>query len=254
MEHSFLSVAVSVGGLVGQPGSIGDMVTQSGPVVRAVLYLLLVASVLSWAIIFYKLYQVWIARRRSQRFATLFWATKNLSAAHTASLEMQTSPVVQVFLAGYRELRRLIPNRDRFDTADPAVSKEGGVEIVELEMRRVMREEITGLEYALTFLATTASSAPFVGLFGTVWGIVNAFRALTATGSSSVQAVAPGIAEALIATAVGLAVAIPAVVAYNYFSRQVQLLAADMESLCIAFLTIAKRDVIQERVSASHGG
>jgi biopolymer transport protein TolQ len=108
-------------------------------------------------------------------------------------------------------------------------------------MKRASSVEITKLEKYSTFLATTASAAPFIGLFGTVWGIMNAFRGLSVTHSSSIQAVAPGIAEALIATAVGLAAAIPALIAYNYFVQQIKVLAAEMDNFSHEFLNIAER-------------
>jgi biopolymer transport protein TolQ len=222
--------------------SVVDMVTHSGPVVQGVLYVLLVFSVVSWGIVFYKFRQIRQARRESERFTVVFWETKNLSSIHTASLEMKESPVAQVFRAGYQELMRITRSRKQANPAegDPA-NDEGGIENVERAMRRATREQITGLERALTFLATTASTAPFIGLFGTVWGIMDAFRGLSVTGSSTIQAVAPGIAEALIATAIGLAAAIPSVMAYNYFSRQVRVLASDMENFSAEFLNIAER-------------
>jgi biopolymer transport protein TolQ len=108
-------------------------------------------------------------------------------------------------------------------------------------MKRATSVEITKLEKYLTFLATTASAAPFIGLFGTVWGIMNAFRGLSVTHSSSIQAVAPGIAEALIATAVGLAAAIPALMAYNYLLQQIKVLSAEMDNFSHEFLNIAER-------------
>src|SRR4029077_227053 len=117
----------------------------------------------------------------------------------------------------------------------------GGAANGERAMRRATNQEVTRLEKALTFLATTASTAPFVGLFGTVWGVMTAFRGLTTAQTSSIQAVAPGIAEALVATAVGLAAAIPAVVAFNHFSREVRVLHADMENFGAEFLNIAER-------------
>jgi biopolymer transport protein TolQ len=120
-------------------------------------------------------------------------------------------------------------------------NEEGGIENVDRAMRRASREQITRLERALTFLATTGSTAPFIGLFGTVWGIMNAFIGLSRTGASTIQAVAPGIAEALIATALGLAAAIPSVMAYNYFSRQVRVLSSEMENFSAEFLNIAER-------------
>ena len=119
--------------------------------------------------------------------------------------------------------------------------EEGGIDNVERAMRRASREQIIRLERALTFLATTASTAPFIGLFGTVWGIMNAFLGLSLTRTSTIQAVAPGIAEALIATAIGLAAAIPSVMAYNHFSRKVRVMASDMENFSAEFLNIAER-------------
>jgi biopolymer transport protein TolQ len=121
----------------------------------------------------------------------------------------------------------------------------GGIANVERALRRATRQEITRLERSLTFLATTASATPFIGLFGTVWGIMNAFLGLSVTQSSSIQAVAPGISEALIATAAGLFAAIPAVVAYNSFSRQINVLAVEMDSFSSEFLNIAERHFLK---------
>src|SRR5690606_33288494 len=170
-------------------------------------------SIGSLAVIFYKFRQIRAARSQTERFLEIFWEAKNLAAIHGASADLKQSPVAHVFRAGYQELLRL--TRSKKAAGDEAETTDlGGVDNVERAMRRAMNQEVTRLERALTFLATTASTAPFVGLFGTVWGVMNAFLGLTAAQSSSIQAVAPGIAEALIATAVGLAAAIPAVVAF----------------------------------------
>jgi biopolymer transport protein TolQ len=203
----------------------------------------LIFSVVSWGIVFYKFLQIYKARRESERFASVFWETKNFSSIHGASLEMKESPVAQVFRAGYQELMRLVRTQKPTTPVEgePANTEEGGIENIERAMRRAMRLQITRLERGLIFLATTSSTAPFVGLFGTVWGIMDAFRGLAVTKTSSIQAVAPGIAEALIATAVGLSAAIPAVMAYNYFSRQIRVLTADMENFVAEFLNIAER-------------
>jgi biopolymer transport protein TolQ len=221
--------------------SVVDMITHSGLVVQLVLYLLLIFSIVSWGIAFYKFRQLRQARRESERFTTVFWETKNLASIHNASLEMKESPVAQVFRAGYQELMRITRARKQTNASEGDFTDEGGIDNVERAMRRAIREQLTKLERALTFLATTASTAPFIGLFGTVWGIMNAFRGLSVTQSSSIQAVAPGIAEALIATAVGLSAAIPAVLAYNYFMRQVKVLSFDMENFLAEFLNIAER-------------
>jgi biopolymer transport protein TolQ len=216
------------------------MVTGSGPVVQGVLYLLVFFSVASWGVILYKARQIRAARRASDRFIETFWETKNLTTVHAASQEMADSPVAQVFRAGYQELVRLTRAKRQAEEAQLSTDL-GGVANVERAMRRAATQQLTSLERALTFLATTASATPFIGLFGTVWGIMHAFLGLSATQSSTIQAVAPGIAEALIATATGLFAAIPAVVAYNSFSRQIRVLSAEMDNFSFEFLNIAER-------------
>jgi len=225
--------------------SLLGMLSGSGPVVRAVLYLLIFFSVASWGVILYKARQIRTARQLSERFLDAFWETKNLTTIHAASQDMKASPVAQVFRAGYQELVRL--TRAKQARADESgISTElGGVANVERAMRRAASQELTYLEHNLTFLATTASATPFIGLFGTVWGIMNAFLGLSATQSTTIQAVAPGIAEALIATATGLFAAIPAVMAFNYFSRQIRVLAAEMENFAAEFLNIAERHFLK---------
>jgi biopolymer transport protein TolQ len=155
--------------------------------------------------------------------------------------------VAQVFRAGYQELVRLTRTKRQTPGGEGGLDSTElvGVANVERAMKRAANQEITRLERALTFLATTASATPFIGLFGTVWGIMNAFRGLSVTHSSSIQAVAPGIAEALIATATGLVAAIPAVMAYNYFARQIRVLSAEMENFSSEFLNIAERHFLK---------
>ena len=225
--------------------TIVQMVTGSGAVVQAVLFLLLGFSVVSWAIIFTKSRQMRRAERESERFIDIFWDAKNLTAINTTSLDLKESPVAQVFRAGYQELIRLTRAKRQAAGGDDMSTDLGGVENVERAMKRATTQEITKLERSLTFLATTASAAPFVGLFGTVWGIMNAFRGLSVTQSSSIQAVAPGISEALIATAIGLAAAIPAVMAYNYFSGKVRVLSSEMDNCASEFLNIAERHFLK---------
>jgi len=222
------------------------MVTGSGPVVQGVLYLLVFFSIASWGVILHKFRQIVVARRQSERFLESFWETRNLTAIHTTSQELKQSPVAQVFRAGYQELVRLERARQQSSDEEGGFSTElPGVSNVERAMRRAVGTETTRLEKALTFLATTASATPFIGLFGTVWGIMNAFRGLSVTQSSSIQAVAPGISEALVATATGLFAAIPAVMAYNYFSRQIRVLSVEMENFGNEFLNIAERHFLK---------
>ncbi len=222
---------------------IEHLFSGTGPVVLAVLWLLIGCSAAAWGITFYKLGQIRRARKQSERFVEVFWDSNSLSNINTASLEFKQSPVAQVFRAGYQELVRL--TRGKRGDDESSETELGGSANVERAMRRATNQEVTKLERALTFLATIASTAPFIGLFGTVWGIMNAFRGLSTAQSSSIQAVAPGISEALIATAVGLAAAIPAVVAFNHFNREVRVLHADMDNFSSEFLNIAERHFLK---------
>jgi biopolymer transport protein TolQ len=224
-----------------QPQSIFDLVRGSGLVVQGILYLLVLFSVVSWGIIAQKFRQLRRARSESEKFIEIFWERRNLSAIHDASRELSASPVGQVFRSGYEELIRVSRSKKEQATGENLTTELGGIENVSRAMKRATSVEITKLEKHCSFLATTASSAPFVGLFGTVWGIMDAFRGLSVTHTSSIQAVAPGIAEALIATAVGLAAAIPALIAYNHFVQQIKVLAVEMDNFCQEFLNIAER-------------
>jgi biopolymer transport protein TolQ len=230
-----------------QQQSLVSIVFGASPVVQLVLLLLLAFSVGSLGVILFKFRQLRAARRQSERFLEIFWEAKNLAGINNASIELKQSPVAHVFRSGYQELQRLTrttTKRSGTSSENVESTELGGIENVERAMRRATTQEVTRLEKALTFLATTASTAPFVGLFGTVWGVMTAFRGLTTAQTSSIQAVAPGIAEALIATAVGLAAAIPAVVAFNHFAREVRVLTADMENFSAEFLNIAERHFI----------
>jgi biopolymer transport protein TolQ len=225
-----------------QQHGILDLVRGSGPLVQLVLYSLILFSVVSWGIIFYKFKQIRRANKDSEKFIQIFWERRNLSSINEVSRDLKSSPVAQVFQAGFEELARLSRGKKEHGTTGEGFSTElGGIDNVARAMKRATSVEITKLEKALTFLATTASTAPFVGLFGTVWGIMNAFRGLSVTHSSSIQAVAPGIAEALIATAAGLAAAIPALMAYNHFAQRIKVLAIEMDNFSHEFLNIAER-------------
>ncbi len=229
--------ASGVGGL-----GVMDLLLGTGPVVQFVLWTLVAFSVGSWGIIIYKLRQISQARRQSERFTAIFWESKNLANIHTASADLKYSPVAQVFRAGYQELLRLTRAKRQVVNAEPSFSTElGGIENVMRAMKREANVELTKLEHGITFLATTGSTCPFIGLFGTVWGIMTAFLGLSAAHSSNIQAVAPGIAEALITTAVGLVAAIPAQMFYNYLTARVRVLATDMDNFTSEFLNIAER-------------
>ena len=237
----FLQILLQDGLSTPPTHSILDLVRGSGVVVQSILYLLVLFSVGSWGVIAQKFRQMRRAKSESEKFIEIFWERRNLSAIHDASRELRSSPVGQVFRSGYEELVRVSRSKKESAAGDNLTTELGGVENVSRAMKRATSVEIIKLEKHCSFLATTASSAPFIGLFGTVWGIMDAFRGLSVTHSSSIQAVAPGIAEALIATAVGLGAAIPALMAYNYFVQQIKVLAVEMDNFCHEFLNIAER-------------
>jgi len=241
----FLQLLAQTGFTSDQQQGVLDLVKGSSLIVQAVLYLLVLFSVVSWGIIFSKYRQVRTAKSESARFVEIFWQSRNLASIHDASRELKSGPVAQVFRAGYEELLRVSQSKKGSSHGENLTTELGGVDNVARAMKRATSVEITKLEKFLTFLATTASTTPFIGLFGTVWGIMNAFRGLSVTHSSSIQAVAPGIAEALIATAAGLAAAIPALVAYNHFVQRIKVLAVDMDNFSHEFLNIAERHFLK---------
>ena len=240
-----LQLLAQTGFDAGQQQGILDLVRGSSLIVQGVLYLLILFSVVSWGIIFYKYRQVRISKNESERFVEIFWESRNLASIHDASRELRSSSVAQVFRAGYEELLRVSRSKKESSHGEGLTTELGGVDNVTRAMKRATSVEITKLEKSMTFLATTASTTPFIGLFGTVWGIMNAFRGLSVTHSSSIQAVAPGIAEALIATAAGLAAAIPALMAYNHFVQKIKVLTADMDNFSHEFLNIAERHFLK---------
>ncbi|HEX9577770.1 MAG TPA: MotA/TolQ/ExbB proton channel family protein, partial [Myxococcales bacterium] len=186
------------------------------------------------------------AQQESVRFLETFWRSKRLDSIYAATEEMTVSPVAQVFRAGYVELSKVTQ-------AQPAQSDEaamhdqlGGFENVERALARATNAEMTGLEQSIPFLGTTAAAAPFVGLFGTVWGIMGAFRDIYAAGNANLATVARPISEALIATAAGLFAAIPALVAYNAFNSRIRVLENEMRNFGADFLNIIKRHIFKK--------
>ena len=217
--------------------SLGELVSHATPVVKAVLLLLILMSMVSWYIIAYKWLYLRRAQSESSLFLETFWQSKRLDEIYQTSEQLKRSPISQVFRAGYVELSKL-----KSGSAGETMQEQlGGLENIERALRRAQNSEGVHLASMTTFLATTASAAPFVGLFGTVWGIMYSFIAIAKQGNASLLTVAPHIAEALIATAIGLVAAIPAVVAYNYFVSRTRVLEADMENFGNDFLNICKR-------------
>ncbi len=232
-------------------GGIVDLILYSGPVVKAVLLILLFFSVLSWAIIFSKFRLIRLADNESKSFLRIFWEGKQFASIFAESKKLRHSPTAEIFRAAYLELTKLSQAKSNPDSprksSDPSsFSMElGGVENINRAMRQALTSQLTKLERALGFLATTGSTTPFIGLFGTVWGIMDAFRGIGMRGSATLAVVAPGISEALVATAAGLAAAIPAVVAYNYYLNRIKVLNSQMENFASELLNIIERHFLK---------
>ena len=214
----------------------------TGPVVMGVFIILILFSVISWAIIFFKLIQIHKANSESVRFMDFFWKTKRFDTIAAQADRFSSSPLVVLFNEGHSELKQLMDTEKKSE--QPGVSTDlGDIANVSRALRRATNQEINRLEKYTTFLATTGSASPFIGLFGTVWGIMVAFEGIGRTGSASLAVVAPGIAEALKATAIGLIAAIPAVMAYNHFQHKIRVLIKEMDSFSTEFLNIVQRNL-----------
>lgn len=225
------------------PSFIG-MILGSGFVVQSVLILLIGLSVWSWAITIAKAIQFKRAKTFSDAFSQVFWDSRNFARIDESSRRLVGSPLATVFSSGYRELLHTVQEAKERTTTLPS-DAQSDMDSVERALRRAELEEAHRLERGVTFLASVASAAPFIGLFGTVWGIMNAFHGIANAKNSTIQAVAPGISEALVATAVGLAAAIPAAIAFNYFSASIRKFRQSMDSFSEEFLNIARRHLVK---------
>ena len=223
-----------------QPTGIVDILMGTGGVVLGVLVLLAMMSLVSWYIIGYKWFYLRKVRNESLKFLDVFWQSKRLDAIYQSAEEYPNAPVSQVFKAGYIELSKL-KNREKPEGSDVMKVHLSGIENVDRSLRRATSSEMTHLESMVPFLATVGSTAPFIGLFGTVWGIMVAFVNIEAAGAAGIDVVAAPIAEALIVTAAGLFAAIPAVVFYNLYVNKIKVLGAEMENFSNDFLNIVKR-------------
>jgi biopolymer transport protein TolQ len=208
-------------------GEIGDMVSNSGPVAKLVLVTLLIFSLLSWAIILTKWSLLRRARVQSGRFVRAFRKAQRLQDIAAVADQFRPSPLVGVFESGFEEYKRQV--------AGPAGSLRS-LTAVQRGMQIGASEEVTRLERNVPWLAITAAVTPFIGLFGTVWGIIDAFHGLGTAGAATLRAVAPGISEALITTAAGLAAAIPAVIAYNLIGSSIREFAARSDDFSLELL------------------
>ncbi len=217
--------------------SIIQLVSDASPLVQLVMLVLLAASVLSWTFIFRKRAAIARARRAASEFEDQFWSGRDLVSMYNQlnALKQELTGMERIFQAGFREFARLRQQAG----ADARLVVDG----VERAMRIALRHEIDDLETHLTFLATVGSTSPYVGLFGTVWGIMNSFHALGNVSQATLAMVAPGISEALVATAMGLFAAIPAVVAYNRYVSDVDRLTSRYETFVEEFSSILQRQV-----------
>ncbi|TWI71786.1 cell division and transport-associated protein TolQ [Desulfobotulus alkaliphilus] len=212
---------------------------SAGIVVKLVLLVLLLFSVVSWAIIFIKFFSLRRDYQESLRFQEFFWKSASLSDVYAKMKHMGESPAARLFRAGYKELNAM----GRTGGAQGAATGAAGLGTLKRTLDRTCSAEVTRMGQLVSFLATCGNTAPFIGLLGTVWGIMEAFHGIGLKGSASLAVVAPGISEALVATAIGLGVAIPAVVAYNTFLHRIRTIGSELENFSADFLNIVERDL-----------
>lgn len=221
-----------------------DLILNASLPVQLVMALLLLASVVSWTMIFRKYFAFRAASREADRFESRFWSGGNLNQMYAELARKEgLAGMASVFVEGFREFKRL--------HGQPGIEPTDIIEGVQRAMRVALSRETDYLELHLPFLATVGSTSPYVGLFGTVWGIMNSFRALGLTQQATIADVAPGIAEALIATALGLFAAIPAVIAYNRYAHNVERLVTRYEIFMEEFSSLLQRQAFAARGKAT---
>jgi len=233
---------------LGEGQGILSFFDEAGLSGKVVLGILLFFSFVSWIIIFAKFVRLRRVSRQSEKFVDFFRKSRRFSEVSTVAVQLTETPLSTLFKAGYAELDAQV-KANRPD--DPSVTAGGitsgrflirNISGIERALERAIGVELSRLTRYMTFLATTAAACPFIGLFGTVWGIMQSFRAIGTTGSTSIVAVAPGISEALVNTAAGLAAAIPALIFYNYFMGKVRQQRAGMEDFALEFINLAERN------------
>lgn len=226
------------------------MLSGAGPVVKSIMLLLLFFSITSWAIVFIKFRYIRKAFKDSADFTDIFWQCRNLSDAFSKAKALRSSPIARIFITAYMEMAR----SDSKDKKKIQIKRTQNsylqiIGSIKRSLNRSIGVEVRRMVQLVPFLATAGNTAPFIGLFGTVWGIMDTFQGIGLSGSASLAVVAPGISEALIATAAGLAVAIPAVIAYNYFTDRIRVMDSELQSFSSDLLNIMERD-IQKQMEA----
>lgn len=234
-----------------ETSGIFQMLINVGPVVKFVLLLLFFFSVTSWAIILIKYRYIRRSYRETVDFIDLFWQCRTLSDAFSKAKVLGVSPVARIFISGYMEMKKSV----RLNGGTEAAGDEKMSDVafhalgnVKRALRRSINLEVRRLSQLVPFLATAGNTAPFIGLFGTVWGIMSTFHNIGLSGAASLSVVAPGISEALVATAAGLVVAIPSVIGYNYFTDRIKTLYSELENFSADFLNIVERDILKNKV------
>jgi len=223
------------------------MIFHAGPVGQLVMLTLLIFSIVSWSIVVMKARAFKKVRLDTEDFLDTFWNSTNLNEAHESAHEFEYSPQASIFIAGFSELQKINKIRNvkdegrKGETLDMQLAT---MDNLKRAIRKAETEQLSLLHNNLPFLATTGSATPFIGLFGTVWGIMASFHDIGQRGSASLAVVAPGISEALVATAAGLAAAIPAVIFYNYFANKLDDVENSMSTFSTDFLNLVERDLL----------
>lgn len=225
-----------------EPGLV-DFFLRSGPMAKLVLGVLVAFSLISWGIMIWKWVELRRADSHSKHFLEIFHRSKRFSEVTAAVNRVHASPLVGIFQSGYAEIDAQIKGSPEVvETGDSKRYRVRSLTSVERSLRRALSTELAGLTRRVPFLATTAAATPFIGLFGTVWGIMVAFQEIGMSGSTSLDTIAPGIAEALINTAAGLVAAIPALIGYNYFASRIRGVRGRMEDFILEFLNLTERN------------
>jgi len=221
------------------------MFLTAGPMVKFVMLLLVAFSIISWTIVFMKYSLFKKVRLETAEFLDIFWQSKSLAEAYKSAAKMSLSPEAAIFCQGYNELQKIGKSRSTIRTGEETLDMQlASMDNLKRTLRKAAGNEMSRLAKSLSFLATTGSATPFIGLFGTVWGIMTSFHDIGMRGSASLAVVAPGISEALVATAGGLAVAIPAVIFFNHFASKLDYFETDMKSFSSDFLNLVERDLL----------
>lgn len=243
MFLSQAQAAPAAGTSVAVNSSTFDAVLQANPIVQVTLLILIMLSVFCWAVGFLKYQQFRELNEANLRFLNRFWKASSLDELNEELAQFRHSSLARVFQSGFSEMQKLADNSKKKEKSMLQLS---GSDNLERTLRKAIDLEVAAMESRLTLLATTGSTGPFIGLFGTVWGIMGSFHKIAAMGSASLAVVAPGISEALIATAIGLAAAIPAVVLYNNFVARIRKEESALNNFSSDFLNIVKRNFFNE--------